>query len=155
MVRWTISGETRSLWRIPDWERQEPIWRFSSGHEEADFTAWLQGLKENGFNAASNSATRDRVITGGSLDRLTDTEDIEVVRRRGIDLGMFTEDDGVILLPNVVGLIEGSPHPEEAGALARWLLSPRGRYGRFFQSPGSSGARNKGGARGTGSEFTG
>lgn len=94
---------------------------------EADFTAWLQGLKENGIRiAASNSATRDRVITGEVWIGLTDTDDIEVVRRRGIDLVEgFTEEDGVILLPNVVGLIEGSPHPDEAEALARWLLSPR------------------------------
>mgnify|MGYP001237962396 CR=1 FL=1 len=91
---------------------------------EADFTAWLQGLKENGIRiAASNSATRDRVITGEVWIGLTDTDDIEVVRRRGIDLVEgFTEEDGVILLPNVVGLIEGSPHPDEAEALARWLL---------------------------------
>jgi ABC-type Fe3+ transport system substrate-binding protein len=31
----------------------------------------------------------------------------------------------VILLPNVVGLIEGSPQPQTGETLARWLLSPR------------------------------
>lgn len=101
------------------------ILKWSWGADE--FGAWLQGLKENEIRiAASNSATRDRVITGEVWIGLTDTDDIEVVRRRGIDLGEgFTADDGVILLPNVVGLIAGSPHPEEAEVLARWLLSPR------------------------------
>ena len=126
---------------------------------EADFTAWLQGLKENGIRiAASNSATRDRVITGEVWIGLTDTDDIEVVRRRGIDLGEgFTEDDGVILLPNVVGLIEGSPGIRRkrkhwlAGCSVPawkrcWPLLP---VARFLWE------KEQGGARGTGSEFTG
>jgi iron(III) transport system substrate-binding protein len=94
---------------------------------EEDFQRWLDGLHANEVRVvASNSASRDRVISGEVWIGLTDTDDIEVVRRRGVDLGEgFTEEDGVILLPNVVGLIEGSPQPQTGETLARWLLSPR------------------------------
>ena len=54
---------------------------------------------------------------------MTDTDDIEVVRRRGASLGEeFLRGDGVLLLPNVIAIIKGAPHPEEARELAQWLL---------------------------------
>lgn len=101
------------------------ILKWAWGEEE--FRAWLSELQKNEIRVvASNSATRDRVISGEVWIGLTDTDDIEVVRRRGIELGeVFTEADGVIVLPNVVGLVSGSPHPQEGETLARWLLSPR------------------------------
>jgi len=94
---------------------------------EDEFLGWLDALKNNDVRVvASNSATRDRVISGEVWIGLTDTDDIEVVRRRGVKIGEgFTEGDGVILLPNVVGLVSGSPRPQQGETLARWLLSPR------------------------------
>ena len=94
---------------------------------EDEFRSWLEGLQKNEVRVvASNSASRDRVISGEVWIGLTDTDDIEVVRRRGVELGeAFTEGDGVIVLPNVVGLVSGSPHPQAGETLARWLLSPR------------------------------
>jgi iron(III) transport system substrate-binding protein len=63
------------------------------------------------------------VISGEAWIGLTDTDDIEVVRRRGVDIDEgFLAGDGVILLPNVVALVKGSPHPVEAEQLASWLL---------------------------------
>jgi ABC-type Fe3+ transport system substrate-binding protein len=63
------------------------------------------------------------VISGEAWIGLTDTDDIEVVRRRGVEIDEgFLAGDGVILLPNVIALVEGSPHPVEAEQLASWLL---------------------------------
>ncbi len=88
------------------------------------FRRLLESWKSNQIQiASSNSASRDRVISGEAWIGLTDTDDIEVVRRRGVDIGEgFLIGDGVILLPNVVALVEGSPHPAEAEKLASWLL---------------------------------
>ena len=101
------------------------ILKWAWGEEE--FLNWLEALEKNEVRVvASNSATRDRVITGEVWIGMTDTDDIEVVRRRGVEIGEgFTAGDGVILLPNVVGLVSGSPQPEHGETLARWLLSPR------------------------------
>ncbi len=84
----------------------------------------LMSWKRSGIQiASSNSASRDRVLSGEAWVGLTDTDDVEAVRRRGSEIGEeFLEDDGVILLPNVVAVVAGSPHPEEAQQLVRWLL---------------------------------
>lgn len=84
----------------------------------------LQGWKDNRIQiASSNSSSRDRVLSGEAWVGLTDTDDVEVVRRRGASIGEgFLAEDGVILLPNVVAVVKGCPHPEEADELARWLL---------------------------------
>ncbi|MEE2889034.1 MAG: extracellular solute-binding protein [Planctomycetota bacterium] len=84
----------------------------------------LESLRANDVQmVSSNSSSRDRVLSGEAWIGLTDTDDIEVVRRRGSSLGEdFLRGDGVLLLPNVIAIIKGSPHPEEARELARWLL---------------------------------
>jgi iron(III) transport system substrate-binding protein len=88
------------------------------------FRRLLQSWKTNQIQvASSNSASRDRVISGEAWIGLTDTDDIEVVRRRGVEIDEgFLTGDGVILLPNVIALVNGSPHPVEAEQLASWLL---------------------------------
>jgi len=84
----------------------------------------LESLRANDVQmVSSNSSSRDRVLSGEAWIGLTDTDDIEVVRRRGSSLGEeFLRGDGVLLLPNVIAIIKGAPHPEEARELAQWLL---------------------------------
>lgn len=71
-----------------------------------------------------NAMSRDCVVAGEALLGLTDTDDVEVARRRGesIEAGLF-EDDGVVLIPNTVALVKGAPHGAEARSLIDWLLS--------------------------------
>lgn len=84
----------------------------------------LENLRANDIQVvSSNSSSRDRVLSGEAWIGLTDTDDIEVVRRRGATLGEgFLRGDGVLLLPNVIAIVKGGPHPEEARQLALWLL---------------------------------
>ena len=87
----------------------------------------LEGLQMNDVQlVSSNSASRDRVLAGEAWIGVTDTDDIEVVRRRGESIGeVFLSTDGDVLLPNVIALVKGSPNPTEGEILARWLLSSR------------------------------
>ncbi|MGE4620204.1 MAG: extracellular solute-binding protein, partial [Planctomycetota bacterium] len=84
----------------------------------------LESLRANQIEiVSSNSSSRDRVLSGEVWIGLTDTDDIEVVRRRGATLGEgFLAQDGVILLPNVIAIVKGGPNPEQAEQLAIWLL---------------------------------
>ncbi len=84
----------------------------------------LESLRANQIEiVSSNSSSRDRVLSGEVWIGLTDTDDIEVVRRRGAILGEgFLDQDGVILLPNVIAIVKGGPNPEQAEQLAIWLL---------------------------------
>ncbi len=93
---------------------------------EARARRFLEGLKENGVQmVASNSTSRDRVLSGEALLGLTDTDDIEVVRRLGIPIAeSLFEEEGTIVLPNCVALVKNAPHPGEARALIDYLLSP-------------------------------
>ena len=84
----------------------------------------LEDLRANDVQVvSSNSSSRDRVLSGEAWVGLTDTDDIEVVRRRGASLGEgFLREDGVLLLPNVIAIVKGCPNPQEAQQLAHWLL---------------------------------
>jgi iron(III) transport system substrate-binding protein len=84
----------------------------------------LESLRANQIEiVSSNSSSRDRVLSGEVWIGLTDTDDIEVVRRRGAVLGeSFLEQDGVVLLPNVIAIVKGGPNPQQAEQLAIWLL---------------------------------
>ncbi|MEC9477445.1 MAG: extracellular solute-binding protein [Planctomycetota bacterium] len=75
---------------------------------------------------SSNSSSRDRVLSGEAWVGLTDTDDIEVVRRRGASIGEgFLRKDGVLLLPNVIAIVKNCPNPEEAQQLLLWLLDQK------------------------------
>ncbi|MCI0651533.1 MAG: ABC transporter substrate-binding protein [Planctomycetes bacterium] len=94
---------------------------------EAGLRDFLAALRRNDVQIAGGNATsRDRVLDGSARLGLTDTDDIEVVRRQGTMLGRaLFEDDGVVLIPNTVALVRGAPHPAEARALIDFLLSVR------------------------------
>ncbi len=94
---------------------------------EDRFRRFLVGLVENVVQVvAGNSTSRDRVLSGEAILALTDTDDVEVVRRRGrsIDEGFFPA-EGTLILPNTVALVAGAPHPDQGRALIEFLLDPR------------------------------
>ncbi|MFN0060667.1 MAG: ABC transporter substrate-binding protein [Planctomycetota bacterium] len=98
-----------------------------AGWGEARTRAWLVGLKTNEVRiVASNSATCERAVTGEALLGLTDTDDIEVVRRRGSSIAeSLLAADGVVVLPNTVALLKGAPNPDAARRFIDFVLNPR------------------------------
>lgn len=92
---------------------------------EPRLRTWLRGLRANEVQiVASNAATRDRALSGAALLGLTDTDDVEVVRRQGGSIDeTLLENDGVVLIPNSVALVQGAPHPETGRRLIDYLLS--------------------------------
>lgn len=86
---------------------------------------WLRRLRGNEVQVvASNSATRDRVLSGEAIIGFTDTDDIEVARRRGESIApRFVSDGGNFLMPNTIALVKGAPNGERGKALIDYLLS--------------------------------
>jgi iron(III) transport system substrate-binding protein len=94
---------------------------------EQRYRRFLEGMVRNDVQVVSgNSTSRDRVLSGETLLGLTDTDDVEVARRRGdsIDEGFFAG-EGTVVLPNTVAIIAGAPHRDEARLLIEFLLDPR------------------------------
>ena len=86
---------------------------------------FLRRLRDNEVQiVGGNSTARDRVLSGEALLGLTDTDDIEVVRRQGASIAeSLFDQEGTVVLPNTVSLVKGGPHPEEGRALIDYLLS--------------------------------
>jgi iron(III) transport system substrate-binding protein len=84
-------------------------------------------LKANGVRIVEgNSVVRDLVARGEVKTGLTDTDDVNVAIENGQPVGMVLPDReglGVPVMPNMVSLIAGAPHPEEARKLIDYLLS--------------------------------
>ena len=84
-------------------------------------------LKGNGVRVvAGNSVVRDLVARGDVKVGLTDTDDVNVAIENGQPVAMILPDRdglGVPVMPNMVSLIAGAPHPEEARKLIDYLLS--------------------------------
>jgi iron(III) transport system substrate-binding protein len=58
---------------------------------------------------------------------LTDTDDVNVAIESGQPVAMILPDRdglGVPVMPNMVSLVAGGPHPDEGRALIDYLLSP-------------------------------
>ena len=73
-----------------------------------------------------NSVVRDLVARGEVKVGLTDTDDVNVAIEDGQPVAMVLPDKdglGVPVMPNMVSLIAGAPHPAEARKLIDYLLS--------------------------------
>jgi len=96
------------------------------GDEKAD--DFFRRLKANGVKIVpGNSVVRDMVERGEVKLGLTDTDDVNVAMERGAPIGMIMPDKdgmGVPVMPNLVSMIAGAPHPEEAKQVIDYLLSP-------------------------------
>ena len=89
---------------------------------------FFRRLKANGVHIVDgNSVVRDLVARGEVSVGLTDTDDVNVGIEDGQPIGMVLPDKnglGVPVMPNMVSLIAGAPHPDEARRLIDYLLSP-------------------------------
>jgi iron(III) transport system substrate-binding protein len=95
------------------------------GDDKAD--AFFRRLKANGVKiVAGNSVVRDMVVSGEVSLGLTDTDDVNVALEAGAPIAMVMPDKdgmGVPVMPNMVSLIAGAPHPAEAKQMIDYLLS--------------------------------
>jgi len=95
------------------------------GDEKAD--DFFSRLKANGVKiVAGNSVVRDMIVSGEVKVGLTDTDDVNVAMEDGAPIGMVMPDKdgmGVPMMPNMVSMIAGAPHPAEATQMIDYLLS--------------------------------
>jgi iron(III) transport system substrate-binding protein len=95
------------------------------GDEKAD--EFFKRLKANQVEiVAGNSVVRDMVVKGEVKLGLTDTDDVNVALESGAPIAMMLPDKegmGVPMMPNMVSMVAGAPHPNEARQLMDYLLS--------------------------------
>jgi iron(III) transport system substrate-binding protein len=96
------------------------------GDDRAD--DYFRRLKANNVKIVDgNSVVRDMVARGDVSVGLTDTDDVNVAIEAKQPVAMVLPDRdgiGVPVMPNMVSLVSGSPHPEEGKRLIDYLLSP-------------------------------
>ena len=96
------------------------------GDERAD--DYFRRLKANGVKIVDgNSVVRDMVARGDVSVGLTDSDDVNVAIEAKQPVSMVLPDRdgiGVPVMPNMVSLIAGAPHPDEGKRLIDFLLSP-------------------------------
>ncbi len=95
---------------------------------EASLEFWRAAM-DNATMYAGNAQARDAVADGEVAWCLTDTDDAYGAILDGKPVRMIYPDvqpggDGLVLIPNTVVKIAGSPNPVEAGMLMDHLLSP-------------------------------
>jgi iron(III) transport system substrate-binding protein len=92
------------------------------GDQQAD--AFFRKLKANGVKIVSaNSVVRDMVARGEVKVGITDSDDVNVALVSKQPVAMVVP-DGVPVMPNMVSLIAGAPHPDAGKKLIDYLLSP-------------------------------
>jgi iron(III) transport system substrate-binding protein len=123
----------------PEWKDQvamaDPRFGSTSFHVAALYAAvgdekmddFFRRLKANGVRIVpGNSVVRDLVVRGEVEVGLTDTDDVNVALENGAPIAMIPPDRdglGVPVMPNMVCLIAGAPHVDEAKRLIDYLLS--------------------------------
>jgi iron(III) transport system substrate-binding protein len=89
---------------------------------------FFRRLNANGVKVVDgNSVVRDLVARGEVKIGLTDTDDVNVAIEDGQPIAMVLPDAdglGVPMMPNMLSLIAGGPHPDEGRKLIDYLLSP-------------------------------
>ena len=88
---------------------------------------FFRRLKANDVKIVDgNSVVRDMVARGDVLVGLTDTDDVNVALEAKQPVAMVLPDRegmGVPVMPNMVSLIAGAPHPDEGKRFIDYLLS--------------------------------
>ena len=123
----------------PAWKGQaafaNPLFGTSTIHAAALFTIWGEGrakafleqMKQNGLRiATSNGEVRDLVAAGEVAWGFTDTDDAHVAVTEHKPVAVVYPDQdglGTLIMPNMVAMLKGGPHPGPAKQLIDYLLS--------------------------------
>jgi iron(III) transport system substrate-binding protein len=126
----------------PKWKGKigiaKPLFGTTATHAACLFTAWgddkakafFRDLKANGVHVLSGNKQVALAAGSGEIAiGLTDTDDAMGEIDAGSPVSIIYPDReadglGTLFVPNVLAIIKGSPHPQEAEALADYLLSP-------------------------------
>ncbi len=124
----------------PRWRGQvaiaNPLFGTTTVHVAALFTVWgeaqgrrfLKQLRGNQVRIASSNGEVRRLVASGEVAfGLTDTDDAFEALRGGAHVRIVYPDQdgmGTLVMPTMVVLIRGGPHPEAARKLADCLVSP-------------------------------
>jgi iron(III) transport system substrate-binding protein len=123
----------------PAWKGQatfaNPLFGTSTIHAAALFTIWGEGrakaffeqMRHNGVRiATSNGEVRDLVAAGEVAWGFTDTDDahVAVTEQKPVEV-VYPDQDGfgTLIMPNMVAMLKGGPHPGPAKQLLDYLLS--------------------------------
>ena len=126
----------------PRWTNQvgiaKPLFGTTATHAAALFAVWgderaksfFTRLKGNARVLSGNKQVASSVGSGQLAFGLTDTDDAIIERDQGRPVAIIFPDQadgaaGTLFIPNSIGAIRGSPHPEEARRLIEFLLQPR------------------------------
>lgn len=123
----------------PQWKGKaafaNPLFGTSTLHAAALFAMWgeerakafFEGMKANRIRiATSNGEVRDLVVAGEVAWGVVDTDDAHVALAQQKPVGVVYPDHGglgTLVMPNMVAMIKGGPHPEHAKKLIDYLLS--------------------------------
>ncbi|MBI3202839.1 MAG: extracellular solute-binding protein [Myxococcales bacterium] len=94
---------------------------------DADAKAFLQAVKSNGVRiASSNGEVKRLVASGEAAIGLTDTDDAHEALEAKAPVDVVWPDQeglGTLVMPTVVVLVKGGPHPDAGRRLIDFLLS--------------------------------
>jgi ABC-type Fe3+ transport system substrate-binding protein len=125
----SILESLRSEIAILKGNKEEPLSTLKSTSMQEGIKAdeFFRALKANDVKVVpGNSVVRDMVVRGEVKVGLTDTDDVNVALENKQPVAMVFPDRegiGVPVMPNMVSLIAGAPHPEAGKRLIDYLLS--------------------------------
>jgi len=114
-----------------------PLFGTTTTQIAALFTLWgdqttktfLSAMKRNDVKlVTSNGEARDLVVAGNLAWAFADSDDANVALEQKKPVAVVYPDQaglGTLVMPNVVALVRGAPHPDTAKKLVDYLLSPR------------------------------
>jgi iron(III) transport system substrate-binding protein len=89
---------------------------------QAAWESWCRGIAANRpFLVDGNSVVVRMVGSGEAAIGLTDSDDIASGKRQGFPIAELPMNEETLLIPNAVGIVRGSPHPESAQVLFEFL----------------------------------
>src|SRR6266446_9688644 len=114
-----------------------PLFGTTTDYVTALFTTWgeepartfMNNMKKNGVKVTTSNGESADVVATGQVDfSLVDSDDAVNRKKQGKPVEIIYPDQdpnglGVLILPNAVALIKGSPHAENGKQLIDYLLS--------------------------------
>ncbi len=89
---------------------------------ERNWEVWCRTFVGNEPKMVDGNSVAARLVARGEAEvALTDSDDLEMIRRSGAPVvGVPLEGEGFVI-PNTVAVLRGAPHPEEAEILCQFL----------------------------------